>query len=182
MRRRSSSLALDHAPRSGRSAGLARPLRGERPAPLGRATRQGSASAAAPDEGALFTPNVLLPQQCLSGFRVAGPEARLMLAVLRDGINCFRKYASAQDPEGRQMFADVRDWLNSDDHASPFAFENLCDAFEISPGWVRRHLLTWQRRGKRTPSRRAAIAVPPRGARTRAAIAAPRCKVRAGRQ
>ena len=181
MRRRTSRLALDQSPRSTRSAGLARPLRRERPARLVRSTRGAPASSTAHDDGVVFTPDIMLPEQFLSAFRVAGPEGRLMLAVLKDGVNCYRKYASAQDPAGRQMFADVREWLNSADRTSPFAFENICDAFEISPAWVRRHLLAWRRRDRHTPPRRAAIAVPPRGARRRAAIAVPPCRVRAGR-
>src|SRR5207253_10863112 len=117
VRRHASRLALDHSPRSTRSTkstGSAHPLRAERTARHVRSTGGAPASAAADahDDRAVLTPDILLPEQFLSAFRVAGPEGRLMLAVLKDGVNCYRKYASAHDPAGRQMFADVREWLN----------------------------------------------------------------------
>jgi hypothetical protein len=181
VRRRASKLALDHSPRSTSSTGSAHPLRAERTAHHVRSTGGAPASAApdAHEDRAVFTPDIVLPEQFLSAFRVAGPEGRLMLAVLKDAINCYRRYASAQDPAGCQLFADVDEWVKSVDRTSPFTFENICDAFDISPEWVRRHLLAGRRRDRHSPPRRAAIAAPPRGARRGAAIAAPPSRVRA---
>lgn len=69
-----------------------------------------------------------------------------MLAVLEDAIDCYRKYAFAKDGPGRQLFADASGWISCDDRGWCFSFENICEALEINPDYLRRGMQKWRRR------------------------------------
>jgi len=115
-------------------------------------------------------PEIVLPGQFYATVRSqrAGERERLlMLAVLEDAITCYQRYARARSPGTRQLFEDARAWLESEDRSTLFSFESICDALEISPGFVRRRLHEWEeghagsratRRGRDDPS-----SVSPRG-------------------
>ena len=105
----------------------------------------------------LFEPDALLPAQFYSAFRGAGAmggERRLMLAVLQDALDCFRKYAAARDSAGRQLFDETCEWISSRNRKWSFSFENICETLEIDPDYLRRGLRVWYR--EVTPSRRPA--------------------------
>jgi hypothetical protein len=61
-------------------------------------------------------------------------ELRLMAAVLEDAVNVVRKCPRSR--AGRE----AREWMNSTDTTWPFAFERICEAFEIDPAHVRRQV------------------------------------------
>jgi len=63
----------------------------------------------------LFEPDALLPAQFHAAFRgraAGGGARRLMLAVLRDALDCYQKYAFAQDVNGRQLFDEANAWIS----------------------------------------------------------------------
>ena len=82
-------------------------------------------------------PEILLPVQ-QAGPRIDVPERRLMLAVLEDALDVFRKHV--RTGHGSDLFADVEAWFASDDSGLPFAFVNVCDALGIDAGWLRARL------------------------------------------
>jgi len=96
----------------------------------------------------LFEPDVLLPNQYFAAFRrgraVEG-ERRLMLAVLEDAVDSYRKYALARDPREQACFLEAREWFLSDDRSWLFAFENVCDVLEMEPDYLRSGLDKWRR-------------------------------------
>jgi len=96
----------------------------------------------------LFEPDVLLPNQYFAAFRrgraVEG-ERRLMLAVLEDAVDAYRKYALARDPREQACFLEAREWFLSDDRSWLFAFENVCDVLEMNPDYLRSGLDKWRR-------------------------------------
>lgn len=61
-------------------------------------------------------------------------ELRLMAAVLEDALNVLRKCPRSR--AGRE----AREWVNSHDASWPFAFERICEAFEIDANHVRQQL------------------------------------------
>ena len=61
-------------------------------------------------------------------------ELRLMAAVLEDALNVLRKCPRSR--AGRE----ARGWVTSRDTSWPFAFERICEAFEIDADHVRRQL------------------------------------------
>jgi|SRR6185295_17315221 len=105
--------------------------------------------------GELFEPDALLPTEFFATFRPEGGcerERLLLFAVLADAVECYQKYA--HDPRSREAFAETEEWLNSEDRSSLFAFETLCDALGIEPGYLRRGLREWRNRqaAARTPA------------------------------
>ena len=98
--------------------------------------------------GGLFEPDILLPNQYFAAFRrgraVEG-ERRLMLAVLEDAVDSYRKYAIARDPREQACFLEAREWFLSDDRSWLFAFENICDVLEMNADYLRGGLDKWRR-------------------------------------
>jgi len=75
-----------------------------------------------------------------------GPEEKLMLAVLEDGISCFQKYLFAQHKGERRLFREAQDWILEEDKEEPFSFENICEVLGIGPNYLRRGLLRWKQK------------------------------------
>lgn len=98
--------------------------------------------------GGLFEPDILLPNQYFAAFRrgraVEG-ERRLMLAVLEDAVDSYRKYALARDPREQACFLEAREWFFSTDRSWLFAFENICDVLEMNAEYLRGGLDRWRR-------------------------------------
>jgi hypothetical protein len=96
----------------------------------------------------LFEPDILLPNQNFAAFRrgraVEG-ERRLMLAVLEDAVDSYRKHAIARDPREQACFLEAREWFLSDDRSWLFAFENICDVLEMNADYLRSGLDKWRR-------------------------------------
>jgi hypothetical protein len=111
----------------------------------------------------LFEPDALLPAQFYSAFRggsqVLG-EKRLMLAVLEDAVDCYRKYATAREGQGRLIFQEVSTWITSRDRIWFFSYENICETLELDPDYLREGLLHWKQRLEAPPPAIAAAAVP----------------------
>src|SRR3990172_6563651 len=103
----------------------------------------------------LFEPDILLPNQYFAAFRrgrVVEGERRLMLAVLEDAVDSYRKYALARDPREQASFLEAREWFWSSDRSRLFAFENICDVLEMNADYLRSGLDRW--RGTPPPPRR----------------------------
>jgi hypothetical protein len=97
----------------------------------------------------LFVPDTLLPSQYFD--RVArradhGGEFRLMLAILEDAVDVYRKQAGAGDARRRALFDDAESWIESDDRSWLFSFENICATLGIDSGYLRKGLRAWKRR------------------------------------
>src|SRR5215813_1699403 len=91
----------------------------------------------------LFTPDTMLPSQYFD--RVArrteyDGERRLMIAVLEDAVDVFRKLAGARDARRQQLFRDAEEWIESHDNGWIFSFENICDVLAIEAEYLRRGL------------------------------------------
>ena len=86
-----------------------------------------------------------------------GPEEKLVLAVLEDGISCFQKYLFAQDKGERRLFREAQDWILEEGQEEPFSFENICEVLGIAPNYLRLGLLRWKQRqlARRRKARRA---------------------------
>jgi hypothetical protein len=100
----------------------------------------------------LFEPDALMPEQYFAGLnKEAGAtnERGLMLAILRDAVECYQKYALARDPQGEDLHRDASDWIFSNDREWPFSFENICDVLGVSAEYVRVGLAPLQRRTPR---------------------------------
>jgi hypothetical protein len=106
----------------------------------------------------LYTPDFMLAEQFFDARR-AGLEGErsLMLAVLRDAVECYQKYALARDPRGRFEFDEARRWIESPDRDWPYSFENICDVLDIDPVYLREGLERYAPRGLRSEMRKPRI-------------------------
>jgi hypothetical protein len=68
------------------------------------------------------------------------PERRLMLAVLQDAIRTLLLARRTAVPRKR-LLRELA-WVESTSQAEPFAFESICDALGLDPGYLRQRLMT----------------------------------------
>jgi hypothetical protein len=90
----------------------------------------------------LFQPDTLLPSQYFDRFRRRSQldgERRLMLAVLEDAVDMYRKHCGTQGPN-RALFLDAEAWIDDDDRTWMFSFLNLCDVLDLDGEYLRRGL------------------------------------------
>jgi hypothetical protein len=88
----------------------------------------------------ILQPNVILPSQDVRARKPLTPEQRLMIAVLRDAINCLEKYRFATNYRGRRLFGEVTQWLGARDGAWPYSFESICEVLGLDANAVRQRL------------------------------------------
>lgn len=86
--------------------------------------------------------DVILPEQLASKpTALDDPERRLRLAVLEDAIREIER-CRAMPSLGRRG-EEALSWIASEDRAEPFAFENVCDALDLDPDYIRRGVCRW---------------------------------------
>lgn len=96
----------------------------------------------------LFTPDTLLPSQYFDRLRSRSEydgERRLMLAILEDAIDVYRKQAGARDRKRQQLFQDAEAWIEDTDATWIFSFETICAALGLEAGYLRNGLRAWKR-------------------------------------
>ena len=97
----------------------------------------------------LFQPDTLLPSQFFDRIRRKASfdgERRLMVAILEDAVEVYRKQAGARDRKRRLLFEDAESWIESGDRSWIFSFENICDVLGIEAGYLRGGLRRWKAR------------------------------------
>ena len=87
------------------------------------------------------------------------PEVALAKGVLTQAKRDLRRFASAQDGVGREMYADAYSWVMSNDFSWPYSFQNVCKALRRSPEVVRAELLPEFQAGWTSRSRRMAQSI-----------------------
>ena len=87
------------------------------------------------------------------------PEFALAKGVLIQAKQDLRRFATAQDSVGREMYADAYSWVTSNDFSWPYSFQNVCKALSLSPEFVRAELLPVFQAGWLSRSRRMAGSV-----------------------
>jgi len=104
----------------------------------------------------LFEPDVLIADQFVAARRrrtTLSSEKRLMLAVLENALDYYRKYIAATDRIGRALFAEAAAWFESTSNEEFFSFENISETLDINPAYFRRGVAVWRKRLLDTHSR-----------------------------
>jgi hypothetical protein len=99
----------------------------------------------------IFEPDTLLPSQHADRTgrrRLLEGEHRLMVAILEDAVDVYRKQAVAQDTRKRHMFEDAEAWIEDRDTSWIFSFENICAVLDLDSSYIRRGLHDWKRRAR----------------------------------
>ena len=94
--------------------------------------------------GARFQPDSLLSPQyfeTVRGKTILEPEKRLMLAILEDAVDCFQNNILARSLKSRRLFQETKTWIVEMDGDWLFSFDNVCEALELNPAYVRLGLL-----------------------------------------
>jgi hypothetical protein len=94
--------------------------------------------------GSLIQPDTLLVEGYLKNFRrkiSLEPEKTLMLAVLEDGVNCFRNNVAEHSEKKKKLFEAAEQWILADDGDWVFSFQNTCEVLGFSPEYLREGLI-----------------------------------------
>ena len=70
---------------------------------------------------------------------------RLLLALLEDALDSYRKYFSKLSSKGETSFREVEEWIRSGAEG-PFSFATVCEGLGIDPEWLRAELLRWKKK------------------------------------
>jgi hypothetical protein len=87
----------------------------------------------------MLQPDIILPSQYVGPRRLT-PEHGLMIAVLRDAIDCVAKNRHAEDHTGRRLFDEATQWLLAEEADWPYSFECICGVLDLDANAVRRAL------------------------------------------
>lgn len=106
----------------------------------------------------VFQPDVLLPMQyfgALKRKKYHSGEHRLVVALMRDAVDCFQKYIHSVDAKRRQLYLDAEGWISDEDDRGQFSFNNVCELLGMNSQYVREGLIGW-RDGQREQARKEA--------------------------
>jgi hypothetical protein len=100
------------------------------------------------DDGvlSLFGPDITTTMALLDGLKDnihLQPEKRLMLEMLSDAFRCLRKYKSARNRRGKDLYYEARAWVLSNEADWIFSFDNVCESLALDPDYLRRGLRRW---------------------------------------
>jgi hypothetical protein len=98
---------------------------------------------------ALLEPDALMPSQYFDRLRGHGErsgEWLLVVAILEDAVNVYRRYAGETKGQGRRLFEEAEEWIESRDRDWIFSFESVCDILGLEACYLRRGLRAWKER------------------------------------
>lgn len=82
----------------------------------------------------------VLPSQQFGARGKKEPEQRLMMAVLRDALQCLEKHRFATNDRDRRIFRKAQRWFLINEAKWPYSFQCICDVLDLDSNAVRRHL------------------------------------------
>lgn len=92
----------------------------------------------------ILEPDTFLPSQFYgSGVlsRQLEGEKRLMLAILKDAVECLEKYRGARSSSGSELYQNTLEWIEDKSIGWLFSFNNICDLLGFDPDYLRDFLL-----------------------------------------
>ena len=92
----------------------------------------------------ILEPDIFLPSQFYGSgglSRQLEGEKRLMIAILKDAVECLEKYRMARSSAARSHYENAIDWIKDTDTEWLFSFTNICDLLGFDPDYIREVLL-----------------------------------------
>lgn len=92
----------------------------------------------------ILEPDVFLPSQFYGTgglSRKLEGEKRLMIAILKDAVECLDKYRGARSTAGRSHYENALEWVQDKGTDWLFSFTNICDLLGFDPDYLRSVLL-----------------------------------------
>jgi hypothetical protein len=97
----------------------------------------------------ILEPDIFLPSQFYGAgglSRKLEGEKRLMIAILKDAVECLEKYRSARNGIGRVQYQNAIEWVEDTGTEWLFSFTNICDLLGFDPHYLREVLLKRENR------------------------------------
>lgn len=92
----------------------------------------------------ILEPDVFLPSQFYGAnglSRQLEGEKRLMIAILKDAVECLEKYRESLSGPGRIHYENAIEWVEDTGTDWLFSFTNICDLLGFDPNYMREVLL-----------------------------------------
>ena len=106
----------------------------------------------------IVEPDVFLPSQFYGNgglSRQLDGEKRLMIAILKDAVECLNKYRGARSSLGSSQYQNALEWIEDEGTEWLFSFNNICDLLGFDPDYLRKVLI--KKEGRYANSVRAKI-------------------------
>jgi hypothetical protein len=106
------------------------------------------------EDTTVLEPDVLLPLQCYETLRRSHQlesHKLLTFAVLRDAFENYVNYLNSPTKKGQVRFRGAEQWIDREDKLWLFWFDNVCEALNINPDYMRRGLHQWKARNTASP-------------------------------
>ena len=97
----------------------------------------------------ILEPDIFLPSQFYGAgglSRKLEGEKRLMIAILKDAVECLEKYRGARTSAGRSHYESAIEWVKDTDTEWLFSFTNICDLLGFDPDYMREVLMKRENR------------------------------------
>ena len=97
----------------------------------------------------ILEPDIFLPSQFYGAgglSRKLEGEKRLMIAILKDAVECLEKYRGAGSGTGCIQYQNAIEWVEDTGTDWLFSFTNICDLLGFDPHYVREVLLKRENR------------------------------------
>jgi hypothetical protein len=92
----------------------------------------------------ILEPDVFLPSQFYGTgglSRQLDGEKRLMIAILKDAVECLNKYRGARSNLGSSQYQNALEWVEDEGTEWLFSFNNICDLLGFDPDYLRKVLI-----------------------------------------
>jgi len=97
----------------------------------------------------ILEPDIFLPSQFYGNgglSRKLEGEKRLMIAILKDAVECLEKYRESRSDTGRISYQNAIEWVEDTDTDWLYSFTNICDLLGFDPHYLREQLLKRENR------------------------------------
>ena len=74
------------------------------------------------------------------------PEKRLVLAVLRDAIDCYIHDCFSKNRHRIRPFREAEEWFFKGEEDGVFSLNNVCAVLHLDPGYIRRSLRNYEKK------------------------------------
>ena len=97
----------------------------------------------------ILEPDIFLPSHFYGSAglsRTLEGEKRLMIAILKDAVECLEKHRGSRNSAGRCLYRSALEWVEDSSTDWLFSFTNICDFLGFDPAYVRLVLLKRENR------------------------------------
>jgi len=110
----------------------------------------------------ILEPDIFLPSQFYGNgalSRKLEGEKRLMIAILKDAVECLEKHRSSRSSAGKMSYQSAIEWVEDTDTEWLYSFSSICDLLGFDPNYLREQLLKRENRYiKPMPTRNLSLA------------------------